>query len=93
MWAILGLILALGGAALGVARSRAPAQGYYESQVYAMSAVSHRRFATASVAFAGVFALLGAFPVVPIFPVLAAYVVLAVLYATSFARGAQGEDE
>jgi hypothetical protein len=93
MWAIVGLILALGGAALGLARSRSQSGGYYESQVYTMSAVSHRRFATASLGFAGAFALIGAFPVVPIFPVLAAYVVLAALYLTSFARGAQGEDE
>lgn len=90
--AIIGLILALGGAALGLSRSRA-AGGYYESDVYTMTAVSHRRFATASLVFAGAFALLGAFPVVPLFPVLAAYVLLAALYATSFARGAQGEDE
>ena len=93
MWAVIGLIFALGGAALGLARSRSNAQGYYESQVYTMTAVSHRRFATASLGFAAAFALLGAFPLVPVFPVLAAYVVLSVLYLSSFARGAQGEDE
>jgi len=89
--AIIGLVLALGGAALGLARSRAVG-GYYESDVYGMTAVSHRRFATASLLFAGAFALLGAFPIVPVFPVLAGYVLLAILYATSFARGAQEED-
>jgi len=90
--AIFGLILALGGAALGLARSRVTG-GYYESGLYAMTAASHRRFATLSLLFAGAFALLGAFPVLPLFPVLAAYVLLAILYATSFARGAQEEDE
>ncbi len=90
--AIIGLVLALAGAGLGLAKSRS-AGGYYESDVYAMTAISHRRFATASLLFAGAFALLGAFPLVPIFPVFAAYVVLAILYATSFARGAQEEDE
>jgi len=91
--AIVGLFLALAGAAFALGRSRSGAAGYYESDVYAMTAVSHRRFATASLAFAGAFALIAAFPVVPAFPVLAAYVLLAILYATSFARGAQEEDE
>lgn len=91
--AIVGLLLALAGAAFGLARSRCGPGGYYESDVYALTAVSHRRFATASLGFAGAFALLGAFPLIPVFPVLAAYVLLAILYATSFARGAQEEDE
>lgn len=94
--AIVGLILALGGAAFGLSRSRRAADGaggYYESEVYAMTAISHRRFATASLIFAGAFALLGAFPIVSAFPVLAGYVLLAVLYMTSFARGAQEEDQ
>lgn len=90
--AIAGLILALAGAALGLSRSRSGG-GYYESDVYAMTAISHRRFATASLLFAGAFALIGAFPLVPAFPVLAGYVLVAVLYLTSFARGAQEEDE
>jgi len=93
MWALIGIVLALGGAVLGLARSRTDKPGYFESEVYTLSAISHQRFATASLAFAGIFALLGAFPILPIFPVLAAYVILAVLYVTSFARGAQGEDE
>ena len=90
--AIIGLVLALAAAALALSRSRA-AGGHYESDVYTMTAVSHRRFATISLMFAGAFALLGAFPVVPVFPVLAAFVLFAVLYLTSFARGAQEEDE
>jgi hypothetical protein len=93
MWALIGIILALGGATLGLARSRTDKPGYYESEVYTLSAISHRRFATASLAFAGLFAVLGAFPIVPIFPVFAAYVILAALYITTFARGARGEDE
>lgn len=93
VWEITGIILALAGAALGLWRSRSTRPGYYEAEVYTMTAISHRRFATASLAFAAAFALLGAFPVIPLFPVLAGYIVLAVLYLTSFARGAQGEDE
>jgi hypothetical protein len=93
MWALIGIILALGGAALGLARSRTDKPGYFEHEVYTLSAISHRRFAIASLAFAAGFALLGAFPILPIFPALTAYVILAVLYVTTFARGAQGEDE
>ena len=93
MWEVLGVIFALAGAAVGLARSRDTRPGYYESEVYTLTAISHRRFATASLAFAGAFAFLGAFPILPIFPVFAAYAILAILYMTSFARGAQGEDE
>ncbi|MGA3039137.1 MAG: hypothetical protein ABSE64_16860 [Vulcanimicrobiaceae bacterium] len=93
MWALIGIILALGGAALGLSRSRTDKPGYFEHEVYTLSAISHRRFATASLTFAGVFAVLGAFPILPVLPVFAAYVIIAVLYITSFARGAQGEDE
>ena len=92
-WEILGLIVSLTGAAIGLSRSRASRPGYYVSEVYTLSAISHRRFATASLAFAAAFALLGAFPVLPLAPVFGAYEILAVLYLTSFARGAQGEDE
>jgi hypothetical protein len=93
MWFLIGILMALGGAGLGLARSRTDRPGYYESEVYTLSAISHRRFATASLAFVAAFALLGAFPILPLFPVFAAYVILAVLYIASFARGAQGEDE
>ena len=93
MWAIIGLLLALGGAALASARSRSARHGYYESQVYGMTATSHRRFAIVSLVFAGFFALLGAFPIFPISLVFGAYVVFIVLYLSSFARGATGEDE
>jgi hypothetical protein len=91
--AIVGMLFALGGFFFGLRRSRAAAGGYYETEVYALSAVSHRRFATASIVFAAAFALLEAIPIFPVFPVLAAYVLLAILYATSFARGAQEEEE
>jgi hypothetical protein len=93
MWAIVGLVLAMAGAVYGEVRSRSREPGYYESQVYEMTALSHRRFAIASIAFAGAFALVFAIPVVPVLPVLGAYVVLLVLYFSSFVRGATGDDE
>jgi hypothetical protein len=93
MWSLIGIILALAGATLGLARSRTDKPGYFEHEVYTLSAISHRRFAIASLGFAAGFAVLGAFPILPIFPAFAAYVILAVLYITTFARGAQGEDE
>ncbi|MBV8600122.1 MAG: hypothetical protein JO359_01020 [Candidatus Eremiobacteraeota bacterium] len=93
MWAVIGLILAVLGAALGASRARKNEGGYYDAQVYHMTAVSHRRFSIASIAFAALFALVGALPLVPAWPLVAAYVVFFVLYASSFARGATGEDE
>ena len=92
MWALAGLFLALGGAAFAGVRSRSHG-GFYEAEVYAMSATSHRRFVIVSLAFAGVFALLGAVPVVPLVPFLAAYVLFLILYVSSFARGATSEAE
>ena len=93
MWPFVGMILAAAGAAVATLRGRAGSPNYYESQVYELTAASHRRFAIASVAFVAAFALIAAFPVLPVFPVLAAYVVFLILYGTSFVRGAVGEDE
>ena len=93
LWAIVGLVLAGGGAALGSMRARRSKGGTYDAQLYFMTAVSHRRFSLLSIGFAALFAFLGAFPIVPAWTVLAAYVVLLVLYLSSFVRGAVGEDE
>lgn len=93
MWTIAGLILALLGATLATARGRTARSGSFESAMYEMTNASHRRFAIVSLAFAGFFALAIALPVLPSFPILAAYVVFFILYASSFIRGATGEDE
>ncbi len=94
MWAFLGIVLAAIGAVIGTLRGREEPRGFYEGEVYGLTALSHRRFAFASILFAAAFALIGAFPVLPLlFPVLAAYTIFFILYLTSFVRGAVGEDE
>jgi hypothetical protein len=85
-------------AALGVTliawRSAAGTGGYYDREIYGMSAATHRRWALVSLAFAGVFiaAQLLAFPTAGI-AALALYALLAVFYLTSFLRGASEADE
>jgi hypothetical protein len=90
-YALLGLALSAGGAALACTRGRAT-RSPYAVDVYHMTARSHRRFAALSAIFAGGFVL--ALRLTPIeIPLLAVYTLLLVLYASSFARGFSGDDE
>ena len=74
-------------------RSRAGG-GYYDAQVYAMTARTHRAYALASLAFAVFFAFAFAFRREAAGVAgLALYAVIAIFYATSFLRGASDDDE
>jgi len=90
-YAALGLGLSLGGAALALTRARGR-RSFYASDVYHMTARSHRRFAALSALFAVASALALLWPVLAI-PLLAVYALLLILYLSSFARGFSGEDE
>jgi hypothetical protein len=91
LYAVLGIVLSLGGAALAFTRGRAP-QSFYAADVYHMTGRSHRRFALLSIVFAAGFVLALRWPLLDL-PLLALYTLLLVLYASSFARGFSGEDE
>lgn len=91
MWSIVGLILALLVAAVAWKASRAPG-GFYEREVYAMDATVHRRYAFLSLAFALYFAIVyGMHRDAAGIAGLTLYALIAVLYATSFLRGASDE--
>jgi hypothetical protein len=90
-YAALGLGLSLGGAALALTRARGR-RSFYASDVYHMTARSHRRFAALSATFAAAFALGLRWPLFVI-PLLAAYTLVLILYLSSFARGFSGEDD
>ncbi|GAC1590479.1 MAG: hypothetical protein NVS3B28_17490 [Candidatus Velthaea sp.] len=90
MYAAIGFILAIGGAAFAAQRARGVS--FYAAQVYHMTDRSHRTFTGVSVAFAGGFVIASRLPVLAV-PLLAVYVLLLILYASSFARGYSGEDE
>ena len=93
IWSLAGLLLALalaGGAAL---RGRARG-GFYDLDVYGMSAALHRRYAIASLAFVAYFgATLALHAETAGIAGLALYALIAVLYAASFLRGASDSDE
>jgi hypothetical protein len=90
-YALLGLGLSLGGAALALTRARGR-RSFYASDVYSMTSRSHRRFAALSAIFGAAFGLGLRWPMFAI-PLLAVYVLALVLYLSSFARGFSGEDE
>jgi hypothetical protein len=91
MWSVIGLIIALVVAATAWRCSRSSG-GFYDRDVYAMDAHSHRRYALVSLAFAAYFAVAyvarGATAGIA---GLALYALIAVFYATSFLRGASDE--
>ncbi len=90
-YALLGIVLCLGGGAFALRRARAE-RTFYAGAVYHMTAKSHRWFAALSGAFLAAFGLALRWPVLVI-PLLAVYTLLLILYASSFARGFSGEDE
>ena len=92
-WSLIGLTAALAVGAAAWLRSRAPG-GFYDRDVYGMTARTHRRYCAISLAFALYFALtyargLGAAGIAG----LALYAVVAVFYVTSFLQGAPDRDE
>lgn len=91
MVSMIGLGLALAIAAIAWRRGRAPG-GFYDAQVYGMTPDTHRRYAWTSLGFALAFALMLGFQIFAVDTlVLAAYTVVAIVYVTSFLRGASDE--
>ncbi|MHB1549904.1 MAG: hypothetical protein ACYDG0_10180 [Vulcanimicrobiaceae bacterium] len=93
MWSYAGLLCALGTGAVAWLRSRTANGTFYERDVYGMTPRSHRRYAYASAIFALYFIASAFRPSLPAVPALAVFAVVAILYASSFVRGATGEDE
>lgn len=93
MWNLGGLAIAVSIAALAWYRSRRTG-GFYDADVYGMTAITHRRYTLTSLAFACFFAAafvlhLDAAGVAG----LALYAVIAIFYAASFLRGADDYHE
>ena len=92
MWSLAGLIASLATAAFAWYRSRGTG-GYYDADVYAMTAGTHRGVALAALASSVFFAATLALRMESVAIVgLALYVVGAVLYGTSFLRGASDDE-
>jgi hypothetical protein len=93
MWNLIGTAAALAIALLAWLRSRA-AGGFYAAGVYGMSPVIHRRYAIAGLAFAAGFAVAFALNATTAgLAGLAIFAVIAILYLSSFVRGASDYHE
>jgi hypothetical protein len=93
IWSAIGAALSLAIAAIAWRRSQADG-GFYEREVYAMSPAMHRRYAIVSLAFGAYFAVMLALGQSSAgIAGLTLYALVAVLYATSFLRGASDQDE
>jgi len=93
MWlSIAGTIAALILAVLAIARSRS-AGGYYDAEIYGMTPVAHRRYATFAAGFAIFFLAMIALHATAIaWAGLAAFTLFAIFYLTSFLRGFSDDD-
>ena len=92
MWSAAGLVLTLIVGIRAWVLARTPGSNFYAVQLYGMTAATYRRYAAISAAFAAAF--LASFWVRAIaVPALALYAVVAILFGSSFLRGAAGEDE
>jgi hypothetical protein len=91
-WSVLGLVASGIIALIAFRRSRAPG-GFYDADVYEMTAANHRTYAGVFIAFGAAFSLS-----IPLgtgtlrFWLLASFAFVAIFYLTSFLRGAHEDD-
>jgi hypothetical protein len=94
MWNLIGAAVALGIAVLAWQRSRSAGGGFYDDGVYGMAPAIHLRYALVSAAFALFFVAMFALQASTAgLAGLALYVLIAILYASSFLRGASDYHE
>ena len=91
MWNVVGLGISLGLAVVSFARASARS-GHYDGAVYGMTPVVHRRYAAIACALAVAFVAAFVWPALPTTIMLGAVVLVALLYVTSFLRGAESDD-
>jgi len=92
VWSGIGLIASLLTAAFAWNRSRSGG-GYYDTQVYEMTARTHRSVALAALAFAAIFAATFALHGESIaVATLGIFVTGAIFYGASFLRGASDDE-
>ncbi|HET6276107.1 MAG TPA: hypothetical protein VFE16_09285 [Candidatus Cybelea sp.] len=91
LWSLAGLAIALVLAVVALRCSRSPG-GFYDREIYGMSAPMHRRYAAVSFAFALFFSASSLLRLETAGIVgLALYALIAIFYASSFLRGASDE--
>lgn len=92
MWNGAGLVLCAIVMLVATIKSKRGNAGYYEREVYGMTARSHRAYVVLSGAFAAAF-IVGYFVSgIPVIPLLGAYALVFIFYFSSFARGFSDEE-
>lgn len=92
MWSAVGLVLCGLVMAVAALKSKHGHGGYYEREVYAMTARTHRAYIALSAVFAAIFAAAFFVSGVPVIPLLGAYALVFIFYFSSFARGFSDEE-
>ena len=90
-WQGVGLVLSIALAAFAFYRSRVPG-GFYDAEVYGMTARTHLRYSIVSAAFAILFAAAWILRVDVEVAAFAGFALVAIFYLTSFLRGAHEDD-
>jgi len=91
VWSLTGFAIAALVGTIAWRRGRSPG-GFYDREVYGMDCAAHRRYAVASFVFAAYFAAVYARGLdTAAIAGLAVYALIALLYGTSFLRGASDE--
>jgi hypothetical protein len=94
MWNLIGAVAALAFGAAAWRRSQSAAGGFYDEGVYGMSRAIHRRYALAGLGFAIYFSVAFALhAAIAGLAGFAVFVLIAILYASSFIRGASDYHE
>jgi hypothetical protein len=91
MWTALGIAVSLAVAAAAWLRSRV-AGGHYDADTYGMTPQTHIRYVWCSLALALLLFASLFIPAIPVIGLLAVCVLVAILYLSSFLRGAQADD-
>jgi hypothetical protein len=92
MWNSAGLLLCLIVMLTAALKSKHGKAGYYEREVYGMTARSHIAYLFLSIVFAALFVTAYFAGGIPVIPLLGAYALVFIFYFSSFARGFSDEE-
>ncbi|HKU66667.1 MAG TPA: hypothetical protein VJP85_02725 [Candidatus Baltobacteraceae bacterium] len=92
MWSAAGIVLCAIVTAVAAVRSKRGNAGYYEGEVYGMTARTHRVYIVLSAIFGALFAAAYFASGIPVIPLLGAYALVFIFYFSSFARGFSDEE-
>jgi hypothetical protein len=92
VWSSAGLVLCCVVITVALFKSKRGSAGFYEAEVYGMTARTHRAYVGLSAIFAGLFIAAYFASGIPVIPLLGAYALVFIFYFSSFARGFSDEE-